>query len=58
MAMMFSAKLMFNWFGEIEMANKLENTIAKVIAEGKVITYDMGENSITLEVAEEVTCNL
>ncbi|HDI23724.1 MAG TPA: isocitrate/isopropylmalate dehydrogenase family protein, partial [Thermoplasmatales archaeon] len=31
-----------------------ENAIAKVIEEGKVRTYDMGGNSSTLEVAEEV----
>ena len=58
MAMMFSAKLMFSWLGEIEMANKLENAIAKVIAEGKVRTYDMGGAARTLEVAEEVVRKL
>jgi len=58
MAMLFSTKLMFAWLGEIELANKLENAIAKVIAEGKVRTYDMGGASTTLEVAEEVACKL
>ena len=57
-AMLLSVKLMFDWLGEIESRDKLENAVAKVIKEGKFQTYDMGGNSSTLEVAEEITRNL
>lgn len=54
MAMLLTTKLMFDWLGELEMAEKLENAIAEVIEEAKVRTYDMGGTSTSLEVAEEV----
>ncbi|MFQ6114016.1 MAG: isocitrate/isopropylmalate family dehydrogenase, partial [bacterium] len=54
MAMLLTTKLMLEWLGEADMALRLENAIATVIKEGKVKTYDMGGNSTTLEVAEEV----
>jgi len=57
-AMLLSVKLMFDWLGETERRDKLENAIAKVIKEGKVRTYDIGGSSSTLEVAEEVARNL
>jgi len=57
-AMLLSAKMMLDWLGEKKMAEKLENAIAKTIEEGKVRTYDMGGNSSTLEMAEEVARNL
>jgi len=57
-AMLLSVKMMLDWLGEKEMANKLENAIAKTIEEGKVRTYDMGGNSSTLEMAEEVIRNM
>jgi len=58
MAMLLSVKLMFDWLGETESALRLESAIAKVIKQGKVKTYDMGGNSTSLEVAEEVSRNL
>jgi isocitrate/isopropylmalate dehydrogenase len=57
-AMLLSVKLMFDWLGEIENRDKLENAVATVIKEGKFQTYDMGGNSSTLEVAEEIARNL
>jgi len=57
-AMLLSVKMMLDWLGEKEMANRLENAIAKTIKEGKVRTYDMGGNSSTLEMAEEVIRNM
>lgn len=56
-AMLLSVKMMLNWLGEREMANKLESAIARTIKEGKVKTYDMGGSSSTLEMAEEVINN-
>ncbi|MCH8872370.1 isocitrate/isopropylmalate dehydrogenase family protein, partial [candidate division KSB1 bacterium] len=58
MAMLLTAKLMLDWLGEMEMAQKLENAVATVIKEGQVKTYDVGGSSTTLEVAEEVARKL
>ena len=41
MAMILTAKMMLDWLGEKDMADRLENAVAAVIAEGKVRTYDM-----------------
>jgi isocitrate dehydrogenase (NAD+) len=41
MAMMFSGVLMLRHLGEKEAANRLENAMAAVIAEGKSVTYDL-----------------
>ncbi len=54
MAMLLAVKLMLEWLGEKEKAERLENAIAEVIKEGKVRTYDMGGNSSTLDVARAV----
>ena len=53
-AMLLTVKLMFEWLGEGELAERLEIAIAKVIKEHKVGTYDVGLSNTTLEVAEEV----
>jgi isocitrate/isopropylmalate dehydrogenase len=54
MAMIRSVKLMLDWLGETQDAEKLDQAIARVIKEGKVRTYDVGGANTTLEVAEEV----
>jgi len=54
MAMLLTVKLMLDWLEENELATRLENAITQVVREGKVRTYDMGGESTTLEVAEEV----
>jgi hypothetical protein len=43
---------MLDWLKETEMAERLETAIARVIAEGKVRTYDMGGKDSTLERCE------
>jgi 3-isopropylmalate dehydrogenase len=53
-AMLLTTKLMFDWLKENEMATRLETAIARVIAEGKVRTYDMGGKNSTLDVAKAV----
>ena len=53
-AMLLTVRLMLEWLGEGAMAERLESAVATVIREGKVGTYDVGGNSTTLEVAEEV----
>ncbi len=41
MAMMFSGLLMLKYLKETEAANRLEKAMAEIIAEGKIVTYDM-----------------
>lgn len=58
MAMLLTAKLMFDWLGEFDLAQRLESAIAAVIRENKITTYDLGGTNSTLEVAEEVARHL
>ncbi|GAB4371820.1 MAG: isocitrate/isopropylmalate family dehydrogenase [Calditrichia bacterium] len=58
MAMLLTTKLMLDWLGEHQMAERLENAIAAVIKEGKYRTYDMGGSNTSLEVTEEVVRKL
>jgi len=53
-AMLLTTKMMLDWLGETEMAQRLEKAIADVILEGKVRTYDMGGESSTIDVATAV----
>ncbi|MDD5088407.1 MAG: isocitrate/isopropylmalate dehydrogenase family protein [bacterium] len=53
-ATLLAAKLMLDWLGESDMAVRLENAVAAVIAEGKIRTYDMGGKSTTIEMAKAV----
>ncbi|MFH1688146.1 MAG: isocitrate/isopropylmalate dehydrogenase family protein [bacterium] len=58
MAMLLTTRMMLEWLGENDMAERLENAIAAVIKEGKVRTYDMGGTSTTLEVGQAVADKL
>jgi 3-isopropylmalate dehydrogenase len=53
-AAILSVKLMFEWLGEAELANKVEKAVQQNIKKGKVRTYDMGGDSTTLEVAKDI----
>jgi 3-isopropylmalate dehydrogenase len=53
-ASIIAARMMLDWLGEKELSEKLERSVAAVIKEGKVRTYDMGGNSTTLQMAEEI----
>jgi isocitrate dehydrogenase (NAD+) len=58
-AMMLSGVLMLRHIGETESADRMENAIADVIAEGKYVTYDLkpenpGAAAGTSEVADAV----
>jgi 3-isopropylmalate dehydrogenase len=53
-AMLLTTKLMLDWLKETDMATRLETAIARVIAEGKVRTYDMGGKDSTLDVAKVI----
>jgi len=57
MAMLLTCKLMLDWLGDADDAERLENAVATVIREGKVGTYDVkgrGKGDSTLDVAKEV----
>jgi isocitrate/isopropylmalate dehydrogenase len=58
MAMLLATRLMLDWLGEKKLAKRLERSIATVIREERVRTYDMGGSNTTLEVAEEVARKL
>ena len=53
-AMIMSVKLMLDWLGEKETANRLLQAIAMVVKEGRVKTYDVSGGNTSLEVAEEI----
>jgi 3-isopropylmalate dehydrogenase len=53
-AMIMTVKLMLDWLGKKEDASKLEKSVAEVIKEGKVKTYDLGGSNTSLEVANEI----
>ncbi|MBA3045188.1 MAG: isocitrate/isopropylmalate dehydrogenase family protein [Candidatus Thermoplasmatota archaeon] len=57
-ATILAAKMMLDWLGEKEMAEKLEKAVAETIKEGKVRTYDMGGSSTTLDMANEIAGKL
>lgn len=63
MAMMLSGMMMLRYLGEPEAANRLERSIANVIAEGKQVTYDLKPHAPasaagTIQVAEAVQTRL
>ncbi len=63
-AMILSAVLMLDWIGEKQAAKKLDAAVAKVIAEGKSVTYDLKPHRDdpsavgTKEMADAIIANL
>jgi isocitrate/isopropylmalate dehydrogenase len=57
-ATILAAKMMLEWLGEDTSAQRVENSIARVIEQGKTRTYDMGGSATTLEMAEAIAANL
>jgi 3-isopropylmalate dehydrogenase len=53
-AMIRSVELMLDWLGEKDKAMNLDKSIASVIKDRKIVTYDLGGNNTTLEMAEAV----
>ncbi len=54
MAQILSAKLMLEWLGEEDEAKRLEEAVATVLEEGKPLTYDLGGDAETLDVARAI----
>lgn len=57
-ATILAAKMMLEWLGETQKAQRLEEAVAKVVREGEVRTYDMGGSSRTLELAQAISSKL
>jgi len=57
-ATILAVKMMLEWLGEAELSSRLENSVAGVIKEGRVKTYDMGGNASTLEMAAAIAKKL
>jgi isocitrate/isopropylmalate dehydrogenase len=53
-----TAKMMLDWLGEKDMANRVERATAAVIRQGQVRTYDMGGSNTSLEMAEAIAREL
>ena len=50
--------MMLDYLDESAAARKLENALVEVLAEGKVVTGDLGGKSSTMEMAAEVRSKL
>jgi len=57
-ATILTAKMMLDWLGEAEQAQRIEAAVAGVVREGEVRTYDMGGSATTLELAEAIAAKL
>jgi 3-isopropylmalate dehydrogenase len=53
-ATILAAKMMLEWLGENEKAEKIGKAAAAVVKEGRVRTYDMGGSSKTLDMANAI----
>ncbi len=53
-AMILAAKMMLEYLGEKEAAEKVEKAVFKVLEEGKVKTYDLGGNAKTSEMGQAI----
>jgi isocitrate/isopropylmalate dehydrogenase len=58
LATILAAKMMLDWLGETAKGAAIEKAVAEVIAEGKVLTYDMGGKSTTLEMGQAIAAKL
>ena len=57
-ATILAGKMMLDWLGETAMAQRLEDAVSAVIAEGRVRTYDMGGSDTTTQMAEAIARKL
>jgi len=57
-ATILAAKMMLEWLGESDKAKAMESAVAAVIKEGRVLTYDMGGTSTTIEMARAIAAKL
>ncbi|OQY27240.1 MAG: 3-isopropylmalate dehydrogenase [Candidatus Cloacimonetes bacterium 4572_55] len=53
-AMILSAKMMLDWLGENDAAQRVEKAVTDVINEGYIRTYDMGGSDTTMDMARAI----
>lgn len=53
-ATILAAKMMLEWLGEKEKAQRVEEAVAAVIQEGLIKTYDMGGRHTTMDMAKAI----
>jgi isocitrate/isopropylmalate dehydrogenase len=46
--------MMLEWLGEKGAASQIHSAVSTVLKEGKIRTFDLGGNSTTEEMAEEI----
>ena len=54
LAAILAAGMMVEWLGEAERAARIGAAVARVVAEGRVRTYDMAGTAATTEMAQAV----
>jgi isocitrate/isopropylmalate dehydrogenase len=57
-ATILAVKMMLDWLGEGDKAERLERATADVVEEGRIRTYDMGGRSTTLEMGRAIADRL
>jgi 3-isopropylmalate dehydrogenase len=57
-ATILAAKMMLEWLGETEKAQRIEQAVAGVIQEGQVKTYDMGGHHTTMDMAKAIASRI
>lgn len=53
-SMILAAKMMLDWLGEADAANRIEKAVMSTLKEKKVLTHDIGGSSGTKEMAAEI----
>jgi len=57
-ATILAGSMMLDCLGEVKIAKVIENAVENVLIEGKVRSYDLGGNSSTIEVGDEIVRKL
>lgn len=57
-ATILSGAMMLDFLGEVKAAKAIEDAVEKVLSEGKVRSHDLGGNSSTMEVGDEIVKKL
>lgn len=57
-SMILSTAMMLDYLGEKEIASRINHTVERVVAKGKVLTPDLGGNAKTMEMTEEIVKEL
>jgi isocitrate/isopropylmalate dehydrogenase len=58
LATILAAKMMAGWLGESAIARRMHRSVARVVATGRVRTYDMGGRASTTDMAQAVADQL